>query len=61
MKKIYALYKGEKYICDGTLYQLANFLGVKERTIRFYMTPTYEKRGRGINGNRKRVIFLYNK
>lgn len=61
MKKIYALYKGDKYICDGTLYQLASYLGVKERTIRFYMTPTYNKRGRGSSGNRKRVVLLYNK
>lgn len=57
--KIYALYKGETYITDGTIQKLAHYLGVKISTIRFYMTPTYKKRGRGVKGNRKNIVFLY--
>ena len=57
MKKVYALYKGDKWLTDGTKYQLARYLNVKMRTIEFYMSPTYAKRG--IGKNRKKVIFLY--
>lgn len=58
IKKIYALYKGDNYITDGTKEELAKYLNVKVRTIEFYLSPTYAKRGRGINGNRKKVIYL---
>lgn len=56
--RIYALYKGDRWLKDGTKQELADYLGVKVRTIDFYMSPTYAERGRGISGNRKRVIFL---
>lgn len=42
--KIYALYKGDKLLADGTLLQIAHKMGVKLRTIAFYKTPTYKKR-----------------
>lgn len=42
--KIYALYKGDKLLADGTLLQIAHKMGVKLRTIQFYKTPTYLKR-----------------
>lgn len=58
MRKIYALYKGDNYITDGTKKELADYLGVKIRTISFYMSPTYANRGRGKKGNRKRVVYL---
>ena len=56
MTKIYALYQGDKYITDGTRKELADYLKVKVRTIDFYMSPTYAKRGKGIN--KKRVIYV---
>ena len=58
MKRIYALYKGDNYLIDGTKKELAEYLKVKIRTIDFYLSPTYAKRGKGINGNRKKVIYL---
>lgn len=42
--KIYALYKGDKLLADGTLLQIAHKMGVKLKTIKFYKTPTYLKR-----------------
>lgn len=42
--KIYALYKGDKWITDGTRKELADYLGVKERTIYFYSSEVYKKR-----------------
>lgn len=42
--KIYALYKGDKWITDGTKKELADYLGVNERTIYFYSSEVYKKR-----------------
>ncbi len=42
--KIYAVYKGEKNLIDGTAKECADFLGVKESTVRFWNTKTYKKR-----------------
>lgn len=44
--KKYALYKGDEYLYDGSLLQLAIKRNVKLRTIQFYLTPTYKKRTR---------------
>lgn len=52
--KIYALYKGEKLIADGTLLQIAHKTGVKLRTIQFYKTPTYKRRRK--NGKNYREL-----
>lgn len=42
----YALYKGDKFIEIGTAKELAEYLGVSERTVHFYSTPTYMKRNK---------------
>ena len=57
-KRIYSLYKGEEWIKDGTRKELAEYLGVKERTITFYGTPTYAKRGKKENSKRKAIIYV---
>ena len=44
-KPEYAYYKEDEFIASGTIAELAEMFGVKGDTIRFYMTPTYEKRG----------------
>ncbi len=41
---MYALYHGDTFIDLGTKEYLANLLGVKKKTITFYMSPTYQKR-----------------
>lgn len=43
-KTMYALYKGDNILTIGSIRELALYLGVTERTIRFYSTPTYKKR-----------------
>lgn len=47
--KDYAIYKGDKFIDLGSVRYLAKKMNVKEETIKFYSTPTYQKRtgGRG--------------
>lgn len=40
----YALYKGEEFIEIGTLQELAELRGVQLKTIKFYLTPMYQKK-----------------
>lgn len=56
MKRIYALYKGDKWITDGTRKEIAEFIGVKPRTITYYMSNVHAKRGK--SENRPKVIFI---
>ena len=42
--KIYALYKGERNLTDGTLAQIAHRQNVKIRTLYYMLSPTYKKR-----------------
>lgn len=55
-KRIYALYKGDEYLCGGLKQELADYLGVKPRTIEFYMSKAYEKRNP--KGNNFKVIVV---
>ena len=48
-EKLFALYKGEELIADGTLKEISAKLGVKIETLRFYKSPAYKKRIRGEN------------
>ena len=45
--KEYALYRGDKFLKIGTIKELADYLGVKAKTIKFYASPTYLKRTNG--------------
>lgn len=56
LKSIYALYKNDEYITSGTKEEIANYCNVSPRTIMFYLTPTYSKRGKGKKGNRKKLV-----
>ena len=40
----YAVYKGDKFICQGTKQQCADYLGVKPKTIYFISSAVYLKR-----------------
>jgi len=43
-EKIYALYKGEQNLMDGTLEQIARARGISYETARFMTSPVYKKR-----------------
>lgn len=45
MAQIFALYKGDVNLCDGTIEQIASYLGVTVKTAMFYGAPSYQKRG----------------
>ena len=42
--KEYAMYKGDKLLATGTLFQLSEKLNISINSLRFYLTPTYRKR-----------------
>lgn len=42
--KVYALYKGEINLCDGTLKEIALKMNKPVETIRFYASKIYKKR-----------------
>lgn len=59
MTNIYALYKGDEFIIDGTTKKIAELLGIKERTLMFYKSPSYKKRGAKIRKrNRYELVLL---
>ena len=43
-RNTYALYHGDTVLTIGTVEELAKYLGVTKRTIKFYSTPTHLKR-----------------
>lgn len=44
IKKVYALYHGDKFITIGTREELAAYLNVSNETIQFYHSPVHLKR-----------------
>jgi len=52
-KCVYAVYKGDQFIDEGTKEELANRFGVTVKTVGFWVTPRNAKRDRG---NRKIAI-----
>lgn len=41
---IYAVYKGDKLICDGTREEICEYLGIKKNTFQFYRTKIYKEK-----------------
>lgn len=50
---IYAAYRGDRYIGEGTLSELAKVLNVKRKTLVWARTPTGRKRAEQIEAHRK--------
>ncbi len=48
----YALYKGDELLSIGSIRKLAEEFKVDERSIKFYMTPTYQNRTSERKGRR---------
>lgn len=38
------IYRGDTLLCEGTVRECAKLLGVKVKTIKFYLSPAYERR-----------------
>ena len=52
-RKIYALYKGDTNICDGTIKEIAKFLNTSETNIRCIKSRQFLNKG-----NRYELIYL---
>lgn len=46
-RQIYAVYRDDENVADGTAEELARKLGVKPKTIRKWATLSYHKRNKG--------------
>ena len=44
--KYYSIYKGDKFLFEGTIIQCANYLNIKISSAKFYTSPTYHKRNK---------------
>ena len=56
-KRVYALYKGDQFITDGTIREIHRETGKSINFLKYMTYPTYEKRC--VNGpNRLRMISL---
>ncbi|CAH1857528.1 hypothetical protein [Convivina intestini] len=44
MDRIYALYKGDEYICDGTITEIARKTGKTRNTLYWMTSNAYKKR-----------------
>jgi hypothetical protein len=51
-RKIYALYKGETLLADGTVNEIAEKMGVKISTVRYYKTNAYQRRSKYVDKRR---------
>lgn len=52
---IYAMYKGEEFLCEGTREEICKQMNIKLATFQFYRTSHY-KRERHTRGDNNRVI-----
>lgn len=43
-KGIYAMYKGDEFLCIGTVDEIARKRNIKPSTVSYYATASYEKR-----------------
>ena len=53
---IYAAYKGDTFLCEGTRAEICEHLGIKPKTFGFYRTTHYAKR-RATRFNNRVMIF----
>lgn len=56
MDRIYALYKGDDFICDGTITEIARKTGKTRNSLYWMTSPAYKKRI--YRGNKLQMIEL---
>lgn len=56
MSWIYAVYKGDNLLCDGTKEEICKKLGIKKNTFAFYRSKYYKKNRETKLNNRKIII-----
>ena len=56
-KVIYALYRGENNVCDGTLKEISQKTGLSLHTLRWYLSPVHQKMCEG-KPNRTALVYV---
>ena len=56
--KIFALYRGDTNICDGTINQIAKYMNISPKTVSHYRTPAYERKAAKAKNPRSRLILV---
>ena len=56
MSWIYAMYKGEEFLCEGTKEEICKFGGIKPKTFEFYRSRYYKTHRVGNPSKRKIII-----
>ena len=59
-KKEYAVYRGDTLVAVGTSKEVAEQMGIKQKTLWWYTTPAYKKRVKS-GRNKQEVIILDDK
>ena len=57
-RAIYAVYKGDKYITEGTSKEICKQMGIKFNTFQYYRTNYYKKNRETKLNNRRIIIRL---
>ena len=60
-KVIYAVYKGDKFLCEGTASECAKYLKVEPKTVRLWSAPSNLKRSESSGGNNRKIAFVIDK
>ena len=55
---IYAMYKGEDFLCEGTREEICKQMGIKFNTFQYYRTNYYKKNRETKLNNRRIIIRL---
>lgn len=55
---IYALYKGDKFLCEGTKEEISKEMNVSINTLKYYRTKHWLVNRRTKNGNNNRRILI---
>lgn len=51
--KIYAVYKNDEFLVEGTSKECAKYLGITDNTVRWYNTQAYKRRCEGLRKSGK--------
>lgn len=55
--KWYAAYKGDTFLCHGSLEEIAEYLNVKVRTAYYYCTQAYKNKIKNIKYNERIIVY----
>ena len=55
---VYTIYRGEENLGEGTLPELAEKMGVKVSTLRWYLSPAHRRRASKVKRNNKTITLI---